>query len=138
MGEASIQFKKKTYRGSADDMKVPEDKCNMVLSGIEEEDENGHRLSLTSLLAGRDSIGGADMAYYDRSPRYLRSGPGLWRNGGGVGHNPSVSPGQGSTRDLYGDRLKSSLDSIVPSGEEDIDRRGSLPATPRGQRMTDL
>jgi len=163
--EASIQFKKKTYRGSADDMKVPEDKCNMVLPGIEEEDENGHRLSLTSLLlessniitniglgddspspyqqqpngiAGRDSIGGADMAYYDRSPRYLRSGPGSWRNGGGVGHNPSVSPGQGSTRDLYGDRLKSSLDSIVPSEEEDIDRRGSLPATPRGQRMTDL
>jgi len=162
--EASIQFKKKTYRGSADDMKVPEDKCNMVLPGIEEEDENGHRLSLTSLLLessniitniglgddspspyqqqpngiGRDSIGGADMAYYDRSPRYLRSGPGSWRNGGGVGHNPSVSPGQGSTRDLYGDRLKSSLDSIVPSEEEDIDRRGSLPATPRGQRMTDL
>jgi len=162
--EASIQFKKKTYRGSADDMKVPEDKCNMVLPGIEEEDENGHRLSLTSLLLessniitniglgddspspyqqqpngiGRDSIGGADMAYYDRSPRYLRSGPGSWRNGGGVGHNPSVSPGQGSTRDLYGDRLKSSLDSIVPSEEEDIDRRGSLPATPRGQRMTDM
>merc|ERR1712029_694444 len=54
------------------------------------------------------------------------------------GHNPSMSPGQGSTRDLYGDRLKSSLDSIVPSEEEDIDRRGSLPATPRGQRMTDL
>ena len=43
-----------------------------------------------------------------------------------------------SLRDLYGDRLKSSLDSIVPSEEEDIDRRGSLPATPRGQRMTDL
>merc|ERR1719394_1472391 len=69
--EASIQFKKKTYRGSADDMKVPEDKCNMVLPGIEEEDENGHRLSLTSLLLGRDSIGGADMAYYDRSPLHF-------------------------------------------------------------------
>jgi len=82
----------------------------MVLPGIEEEDENGHRLSLTSLLlessniitniglgddppspyqqqpngvAGRDSVGGADMAYYDRSPRYLRHGPGSWRNGGG-------------------------------------------------------
>ena len=70
--EASIQFKKKTYRGSADDMKytiyalsgfsikllnrVPEDKCNMVLPGIEEEDENGHRLSLTSLLLGQKSI----------------------------------------------------------------------------------
>ena len=34
--------------------------------------------------------------------------------------------------------MRSSLDSIVPSEEEDIDRRGSLPATPRGQRMADL
>ena len=28
----------------------------MVLPGIEEEDENGHRLSLTSLLLGQKSI----------------------------------------------------------------------------------
>jgi len=103
--EAAIQFKKKTYRGSADDMKVPEDKCHMVLPEIEEEDENGQRLSLTSLLLessniitniglgdlpdnshsklnGRDSIGGAEMAL-DRSPRHPRHHPGAWRNGGG-------------------------------------------------------
>jgi len=96
--EASIQFKKKTYRGSADDMKVPEDKCHMVLPDIGEEPEDGStRLSLTSLLlessnivtniglgddnqdlsqyhlngqVGRDSIG--DTSFYDRSPRYPR------------------------------------------------------------------
>jgi len=105
--EAAIQFKRKTYRGSADDMKVPEDKCHMVLPEIEEEDENGQRLSLTSLLLessniitniglgdlpdnshskqnGRDSIGGPDMAL-DRSPRHGRHQPGVWRNGGGGG-----------------------------------------------------
>ena len=32
--------------------RVPEDKCHMVLPDIEEEDEN-HRLSLTSLLLGQ-------------------------------------------------------------------------------------
>jgi len=42
------------------------------------------------------------------------------------------------TRDLYSDKLKCSLDSIVPSDEEEIDRRGSLPATPRGSRLTDI
>merc|ERR1719336_984538 len=100
--EASIQFKKKTYRGSADDMKVPEDKCHMVLPEIEEEDMNGQRLSLTSLLLGRDSIGGVEMAL-DRSPRHPRHHPGAWRNGGG-------GAGQGSIRELSAaDRLKSSL-----------------------------
>jgi len=163
--EASIQFKKKTYRGSADDMKVPEDKCHMVLPDIEEEDENNHRLSLTSLLLEssnlitniglgdmpeqsqpnggvRDSIGGVDMAYYDRSPRYSRhgqgpGGPGSWRNGGG-GPGGQSAAGQGSARDLCVDRLRSSLDSIVPSEEEDVDRRGSLPSTPRGTRLAEL
>jgi len=160
--EASIQFKKKTYRGSADDMKVPEDKCHMVLPDIEEEDENNHRLSLTSLLLEssnlitniglgdipeqsqpnggvRDSIGGVDMAYYDRSPRYSRhgQGPGSWRNGGG-GPGGQSAAGQGSARDLCVDRLRSSLDSIVPSEEEDVDRRGSLPSTPRGTRLAEL
>ena len=68
--EAAMQFKKKTYRGSADDMKsvrfagtrlcsdtlllfrVPEDKCHMVLPEIEEEAEEDTKLSLTSLLLG--------------------------------------------------------------------------------------
>merc|ERR1719357_536621 len=55
--EASMHFKKKTYRGSADDMKVPEDKCHMVLPEIEEENEEEDRkLSLTSLLLGKDSM----------------------------------------------------------------------------------
>jgi len=30
------------------------------------------------------------------------------------------------------------LDSIVPSEEEDVDRRGSLPSTPRGTRLAEL
>ena len=36
-----------------DSPRVPEDKCHMVLPEIEEEDENGQRLSLTSLLLGK-------------------------------------------------------------------------------------
>merc|ERR1719464_376363 len=48
--EAAMQFKKKTYRGSADDMKVPEDKCHMVLPEIEEEAER--RGSLTTNRRG--------------------------------------------------------------------------------------
>ena len=34
--------------------RVPEDKCHMVLPEIEEEDEENHRLSLTSLLLGQE------------------------------------------------------------------------------------
>ncbi|XP_059085515.1 bestrophin homolog 22-like isoform X2 [Tigriopus californicus] len=51
--EASMHFKRKTYKGSADDMIVPESKQQMVLPEIEEEDEDQKhqsRLSLTSLL----------------------------------------------------------------------------------------
>ena len=39
-----------------DNPRVPEDKCHMVLPEIEEEDENGQRLSLTSLLLGKTLI----------------------------------------------------------------------------------
>lgn len=52
--EASMHFKRKTYKGSADDMIVPESKQHMVLPEIEEEDEDLNqrhsKLSLTSLL----------------------------------------------------------------------------------------
>merc|ERR1739844_149952 len=52
--EASMHFKKKTYKGSADDMIVPESKQHMVLPEIEEEEEDLNqrhsKLSLTSLL----------------------------------------------------------------------------------------
>jgi len=92
--EASMHFKKKTYRGSADDMKVPEEKSHMVLPEIQEEtEEEDKKLSLTSLLlessnimtniglgelrapsqnslsVGKDSVGGeATPIGYDRSP----------------------------------------------------------------------
>ena len=102
--EAAMQFKKKTYRGSADDMKVPEDKCHMVLPEIEEEQEDQTKLSLTSLLLESSSIltniGLGDMddpsknnpnsrddgdpspMVYSRRPP---GGQGPWRNGGGAG-----------------------------------------------------
>jgi len=95
-----MHFKKKTYRGSADDMKVPEDKCHMVLPEIEEEDEDdGQKLSLTSLLLdstqlfaniglprGKESIGGEVTPIgYERSPRPARHNPGAWRNGHSAG-----------------------------------------------------
>jgi len=96
--EASMHFKKKTYRGSADDMKVPEEKSHMVLPEIQEEsEEEEKKLSLTSLLLdsteiftniggptrGKDSLGGE--ATYDRSPRHARHNPGAWRNGHSAG-----------------------------------------------------
>ncbi|TRY79587.1 hypothetical protein TCAL_08946 [Tigriopus californicus] len=57
--EASMHFKRKTYKGSADDMIVPESKQQMVLPEIEEEDEDQKhqsRLSLTSLLLETSNI----------------------------------------------------------------------------------
>ncbi|XP_059085516.1 bestrophin-3-like isoform X3 [Tigriopus californicus] len=54
--EASMHFKRKTYKGSADDMIIPESKQQMVFPEIEEESEEDNdskklsRLSLTSLL----------------------------------------------------------------------------------------
>jgi len=46
--EAAMKFKVKTYKGSADEMKVPEDKCLMVMPEIEEEENLG--LSINSLM----------------------------------------------------------------------------------------
>jgi len=113
--EASMHFKKKTYRGSADDMKVPEDKCHMVLPEIEEEtEEEEPKLSLTSLLLessnimtniglgelrgpspsntslalGKENSSGAELSLplgYERSPRPPRHNPGAWRNGHSTG-----------------------------------------------------
>eukprot|EP00092_Neocalanus_flemingeri_P019066 GFUD01020655.1.p1 GENE.GFUD01020655.1~~GFUD01020655.1.p1 ORF type:complete len:712 (-),score=139.07 GFUD01020655.1:319-2454(-) len=157
--EASMHFKKKTYRGSADDMKVPEDKCHMVLPEIEEEDEDdGQKLSLTSLLLessnimtniglgelrapsqnslsnGKESIGGeVTPSGYEPSPRHARHNPGAWRNG--------HSAGPGSSRDiLAAERFQGSQDSVAPSDDEDLERRGSIPffTTRRGSRLSDI
>merc|ERR1719370_1994312 len=46
--EAAMKFKVKTYKGSADEMKVPEEKCLMVMPEIEEEKDLG--LSINSLM----------------------------------------------------------------------------------------
>merc|ERR1711997_1092016 len=46
--EAAMKFKVKTYKGSADEMKVPEEKCLMVMPEIEEEENLG--LSINSLM----------------------------------------------------------------------------------------
>merc|ERR1719402_193104 len=127
--EASMHFKKKTYRGSADDMKVPEDKCHMVLPEIEEEEEEGPKLSLTSLLLGKE--GGSDYTSpnplsYDRSPatgsRPIQ--PGAWRNG-----HPA-----GSWRDLLNSRR------VSESEEDEEERRGSLPynSSRRGSKIQDF
>jgi len=146
--EASMHFKKKTYRGSADDMKVPEDKCHMVLPEIEEENEDDDKkLSLTSLLLdsteiftnigrpnrGKDSLGGEVTPMgYERSPRHLRHNPGAWRNG--------HSAGPGSSRDILAERFRGSQDSVVPSEEDDLERRGSIPffSSRRGSRLSEI
>merc|ERR1719193_2234110 len=92
--EASMHFKKKTYRGSANDMKVPEEKSHMVLPEIQEEEEgedqfinqeqDDKKRSLSSLLLGQP---GAMYEYgpqggmpggYDVSPAVIhrvRGGP---------------------------------------------------------------
>jgi len=54
--EAAIHFKKKTYRGSADEITVPQDKSHMVLPEIEEESDEETKLSLTSLLLESSNI----------------------------------------------------------------------------------
>jgi len=147
--EASMHFKKKTYRGSADDMKVPEDKCHMVLPEIEEEEEEdeGHKLSLTSLLLESSNIvtkiglannsrgslaPSKDGEYslssplsYDRSPDpHPRHNPGAWRNG-----HPA-----GSCRDPLTDRR------VSESEEEEEERRGSIPflTSRRGSKLQDI
>jgi hypothetical protein len=107
--EAAMQFKKKTYRGSADDMKVPEDKCHMVLPEIEEEAEEDTKLSLTSLLLessnimtniGLGNIDNGDNGREEGDPSpmgYGRRGPAAsgasWRNGNGAGGGLGATPG---------------------------------------------
>jgi len=47
--EAAMKFKVKTFKGSADEMKVPEERCLMVMPEIEEE-EKDLGLSINSLM----------------------------------------------------------------------------------------
>jgi len=148
--EAAMQFKKKTYRGSADDMKVPEDKCHMVLPEIEEEAEEDTKLSLTSLLLessnimtniGLGNIDNGDNGREEGDPSpmgYGRRGPtasGAWRNGNGAG---GLGATPGSQRQSLAARANS-LDSLssVPC-EDDEERRGSLTTARRGSRLSDI
>merc|ERR1719187_1999308 len=111
-------------------MKVPEDKCHMVLPEIEEEAEEDTKLSLTSLLLGREESDPSPMGYGRRGP--AASGA-AWRNGnGGLGATP------GSQRQSLAARA-SSLDSLssVPC-EDDEERRGSLTTARRGSRLSDI
>jgi len=147
--EASMHFKKKTYRGSADELKVPEDKCQFVLPEIEEEiEDEDQKLSLTSLLLESSNImtniglGDLDPGTgsnssltsmsrdpelsplgYDRSPRQPRVNPGARRNG----H---------ATDMLAVEKLQGSLDSMAAGEEEELAleeaRRGSNDDSRRG------
>jgi len=136
--EASMHFKKKTYRGSADDMKVPEEKCHMVLPEIEEEVEgSGTKLSLTSLLLESSNIltniGLGDLPSVSLPPG-KEGGPDATplpprgRSNGQAGGSPRTGGELGS------------LDSVVPSDEEGLERRGSLPffTNRRGSRLSDI
>jgi len=131
--EASMHFKKKTYRGSADDMKVPEDKCHMVLPEIEEEEEEveeGQKLSLTSLLLdGEAEYNLGSPLSYDRGgqAQRVRGGPaappGAWRNGAGSCRDTLMTERRGSE-----------------SEEEEDERRGSIPfiSSRRGSKLQDI
>merc|ERR1719430_874866 len=99
----------------------------MVLPEIEEEAEEDTKLSLTSLLLGREEGDPSPMGYGRRGPSAYRNG-----NGGGLGATP------GSQRQSLAGRA-SSLDSLssVPC-EDDEERRGSLTTARRGSRLSDI
>jgi len=89
--------------------------------------------SSNSVSIGKDSMGGEVTPLgYDRSPRHMRHNPGAWRNG--------HSTGPGSSRDILAERFRGSLESVVPSDEEDLERRGSIPffSSRRGSRLSDI
>merc|ERR1719336_3451811 len=135
-------------------MKVPEDKCHMVLPEIEEEAEEDTKLSLTSLLLessnimtniglgnldtpdGREESDPSPMGYGRRGPA---AGGAAWRqNGGGAQAQGGVqAPGSQQRQPLA--LRASSLDSLssVPC-EDDEERRGSLTTARRGSRLSDI
>merc|ERR1719348_766957 len=110
----------------------------MVLPEIEEEEDEDNKLSLTSLLLGRDDE--SSPLGYDRSPAIARAprlNPGAWRNG----HTP------GSLRSTV---LTGSVDSLGPGEEEEMaleearrdsnqSERGSIGlSNRRGSRLQDI
>jgi len=109
--EASMHFKRKTYKGSADDMIVPESKQHMVLPEIEEEDEDLNqrhsKLSLTSLLLESSNIvtkiglgdtaslvGGPEQAHHNKGRINVESGNGI------LPHTPTPDMYESSTTPL--------------------------------------
>jgi len=152
--EAAMQFKKKTYRGSADDMKVPEEKCHMVLPEIEEEEDDAAKLSLTSLLLESSNImtniglGNLDIPSQlslnsreegESSPiGYGRRGGAPGSLGGSYRNGGAPATGGPGTRDSVAGRPPSmeSLGSL--HGESEEERRDSLTTTRRGSRLSDI
>ncbi|XP_071748292.1 bestrophin-4 isoform X6 [Lepeophtheirus salmonis] len=123
--EASMHFKRKTYKGSADDMIIPESKQHMVLPEIEEEDDNDKRqsrLSLTSLLLER-SIGdlGSSQVFH----------PGAWRNGGHLSKNNNTTTTRRAellgidSNDYEVPVRRTSYESVNLSEDNDYDARYS-------------
>merc|ERR1719347_20466 len=97
--EASKHFKRKTYRGSADEVKVPEEKSHMVLPEIEEEyeEDEGQKLSLTSLLLESSNIvaniGLGDLPVLpQQSPASLSASNEGGLSEGGYGYSPALPP----------------------------------------------
>jgi len=97
--EASKHFKRKTYRGSADEVTVPEEKSHMVLPEIEEEyeEDDGVKLSLTSLLLESSNIvaniGLGDLPVLPHhSPASLSASRDGGLSDGGYGYSPALPP----------------------------------------------
>ncbi|XP_040577897.1 bestrophin-2a isoform X3 [Lepeophtheirus salmonis] len=147
--EASMHFKRKTYKGSADDMIIPESKQHMVLPEIEEEDDNDKRqsrLSLTSLLLESTSqlvtstgLGIANSVQTSvnrkRSIGDLGSSqvfhPGAWRNGGHLSKNNNTTTTRRAellgidSNDYEVPVRRTSYESVNLSEDNDYDARYS-------------
>jgi hypothetical protein len=134
--EASMHLKISTYRGSAADMIIPQDKCQMVLPEIEEEDDECREsLDLTSLLlessnivtglglgeVGKDQVVPGPLGYERATPVGRNGQPaGSWRG--------PVDPG------VDGASFNQSFDK---ESEEDSSRRESL-SDRRASKLSDL
>jgi len=127
--EASRHLKISTYRGSAADMIIPQDKCHMVYPDIDEEEENDYNknsLDITSLLLESSNIvtglGLGEMDVQDGfADANLRNG----KDRGSLKGNKLAVPA-----------YSQSFDSTEPE-EEDSDRRGSL-SERRPSKLSDI
>jgi len=140
--EAAMKFKVKTYKGSADEMKVPEEKCLMLMPEIEEEKDLG--LSINSLMLESSNLM-LNIGLPDLEPTEEEDEEGTLQDEDEVEEerDDEEEEGEGEEEERTYLRLKTptlahSTNSLGQPANDESPRRGSLPLALLAQHRASL